>query len=231
MQRQIVWLAVVAALGVPTIMVMEGWGAMPAAGISPAEVVLTVKNDTLFALIREPEYRLTQARTSLQSGRGAEAARALEAVQAFVWLERARAASPAMDMLIDATIDLDKLVSDSARGVLSMPQLADAARLTHMALASHYQLMAQAAWAQRVWQVTGQHLHAAGLHIRQAMAWGGSVLTDPQQALLKENEFLAEALMDGPGCGNSWAEDAAQARITAIGQLVDALKPAKAVLP
>lgn len=231
MQRQILWLAVVAALGLPTIMVIKGWGAMPAPGRSPDEVVLTVKNDTMFALIGEPEYHLVLARTSLQSGLGAEAARALEAVQAFVWLERARAAAAAMDMLIDATVDLDKLVSDSARGVLTMPQLADAARLTHRALASHYQLMAQAAWAQRAWRVTGQHLHAAGLHIRQGMAWGGPALTDPQRALLKENDFLAEALMDGPGCGNSWAEDAAEAQITAIGKLMEALKSATTVAP
>lgn len=231
MKRHIVWMAVVWTLGLLTVIVDEGWGAMPVPKLSPAESVLTVKNDTLFALIGEPEYHLTQARDSLQSGRGAEAARAFEVVQAFVWLERARASGSAMELLIDAIIDLDKLVGDSARGVANMQQLVDTARLTHLALASHYQQMAQAAWQQKVWQVTGQHLHATGLHIRQGMAWRGQILTDEQQALLKENDFLAEALMDGPGCGNGWAEDAAQGHIAAMGQLVDGLKSAKAVGP
>lgn len=231
MKRQTVWLAAVWSLGFPIIMASEVRGAMPAAAISPAEAVLTVKNDTLFALIAEPEYHLNLARTYLQAGQGADASRALEAVQAFVWLERARAAQPAMDMLIDATIDLDKLARDSARGAVTVPQLADVARLTHLALAAHYQQMAQDAWAQKAWQVTGQHLHAAELHIRQGMAWGGPTLTNQQQAILKENAVLADALMDGPGCGNSWAEDAAGPQITAMGHLMDTLKPSTAVMP
>lgn len=204
---------------------------MSAASISPGEVVLTVKNDTLFALITEPEYHLNQARAYMHAGQGAEAARALEAVQAFVWLERARAAQPTMDMLVDATLDLDKLARDSVHGAVGMQQLADAARLTHLALAAHYRQLAQASWAQKAWQVTGQHLHAAGLHIRQGVAWGGAVLTDQQQALLKENAILAKALMDGPGCGNSWAEDAAEPQIVAMGHLMDALKPSTTVMP
>lgn len=104
-----------------------------------------------------------------------------------------------MDMLIDATLDLDKLVRDSVHGVVGMQQLADVARLTHLALAAHSRQLAQASWAQK--------------------------------ALLKENAILAKALMDGPGCGNSWAEDAAEPQIVAMGHLMDALKPSTTVMP
>jgi hypothetical protein len=58
------------------------------------------------------------------------------------------------------------------------------------------------------------------------MAWEKHALTTEQQALLRENTILAEALMDGPGCGNSWAVDAAAPQITAMGQLIQAIMTA-----
>lgn len=231
MKRQALWLATVWMLGLPMLLIPEVWGATPVAGTSPAKAVLTVENDILFALIAEPEFHLRQARMYLQKNNVAEAAQALETVRAFVRLERARAGEPARDKLLDAIIELGGLTRDSTKLTVSGERLSDVARLVHLALAAHCQQMAQASWAEKAWQVTGQHLYGAGLHLRQGLAWVDQALTDEQQGLLKENMVLAKALMDGPGCGNSWAEEAAAPQIAAMGHLISSAMPSQVAVP
>jgi hypothetical protein len=193
----------------------------------PAESVLTVRNDTLFALIPETEPYLQQARSYLQQNKAAAAGHALETVVAFVRLEMARSTDPARDKLLDAAIALDRLAGDTDKPSVALGRFAEVSRLVHMALAAHNRQMAQATWAEKAWQVTGQHLYGSELHIRQGLAWADQTLTDKQQALLKENTVLAKALMDGPGCGNDWAEKAVAPQIVAMGNLVGALLPAQ----
>lgn len=225
MKRQVLCLAAAWALGLPVLLVPTVWGATPATGTSSAEAVLTVKNEVLFTLSAEPEFHLRQARTYLQKNNLTEAAQALETVRAYVRLERARAAEPARDKLLDAIIALGKLERDSTKSTVSEDGFSKVAHLVHLALATHGQQMAQAAWAEKAWQVTGQHLYTAGLHLRQGLVWTDQTLTLEQQGLLKENAVLAKALMDGPGCGNSWAEEAAAPQIAAMGHLIGSVMP------
>ncbi|ABA90036.1 hypothetical protein Pcar_2801 [Syntrophotalea carbinolica DSM 2380] len=225
MKRQVIWVAAILIVGVMPLMGITPKGEVAMAAGSPMESVLTVSNDTLFALIGEPEYRLRQAAMYVDENKTEAAVAALHTVRAFVQLERSRATEPALDKLVDAIIALDTLARNLGKPSPDMLQLSEVAYLTHLALAAHYQQLAQTAWTNEIWQTTGQHLHAADLHTRQGLAWGEHVLTDKQQALLGENKILAEALMDGPGCGNSWAADAAAPQIGAMGQLIDVLMP------
>lgn len=231
MKRQVLCLTAVWALGLPVLLAPAVWGATPVTGTSSAEAVLTVENEVLFALIAEPEFHLRQARMHLQKNSLTETAQALETVGALVRLERARAAEPARDKLIDAIIALGRLARDSMKSTVTGEELSKVARLVHLALAAHYQQMAQAAWAEKAWQVTGQHLYGVELHLRQGLAWIDQALTEEQQGLLKENTVIAKALMDGPGCGNSWAEEAAAPHIAAMGQLMNSVMPPQEAAP
>lgn len=225
MKRQVSWLAAILIVGMMPLVGIAPRGTVAMAASSPMGSVLTVSNDTLFALIGEPEYRLQQALMYADENQTEAEIAALDTVRAFVQLERSRATEPALDKLVDAIIALNTLTRNLNKPLPDMLQLSEVAYLTHLALAAHYQQLAQTAWAKKIWQTTGQHLHAADLHIRQGLGWGEHVLTKEQQALLGENKILAEALMDGPGCGNSWAADAAAPQIGAMGQLIDILMP------
>jgi len=223
MKRRVLCLVTAGTLGLSMLPISEVWCATPGPGTTPAKTVLTVENDILFAFLAEPEYHLRRAQAYLQKNDFPEATQELETVRAFVRLERARAEPPAVDKLIDALIELGAFTRASKKSTATAKGLARVALLVHLALANHTQQMAQASWADKAWQVTGQHLYGAELHLRQGLAWSDQVLKDEQQNLLKENAVLAKALMEGSGCGNSWAEEAAAPQIAAMRQLLEAV--------
>ncbi|MDK2848701.1 MAG: hypothetical protein PWP34_2054 [Desulfuromonadales bacterium] len=226
MRQQIVWLVavltiVMAALSRPSVKDAIAETASP-----PVDSMLKVSNDVLFGLIDEPEFYLRQALIDLEAGKADATIAALKKVKVFVRLERSRATEPALDKLVDAIIGLDRVAREVRKASSAVTSLSEVAHLTHLALAAHYFQLAQAAWAEKIWQTTGQHLYAAERHIRQGMAWEKHALATEQQTLLRENTVLAEALMDGPGCGNSWAEDVAAPQIAAMGELIEAVMTA-----
>lgn len=223
MERRLFWLAAVWISGLLALVGFPVAGAGPGSATAPQDVVLQVSNDILFALVGEPEDGLRRALGFLDESRSKEVSGQINRVLAFVRLERSRASEPALDKLVDAMIALDALAGEAGKGSVSKAKLTDIARLTHRALAAHYLQLAVESWNGKIWQATGQHLSAAALHLRQGVGWSGVNITPAQQALLTENDTVAGALMDGPGCGNSWVVDAAAPQIDAMKPLIDGI--------
>ena len=174
----------------------------------------------LTPLIDEPEHHFHMASSSFARGDRFKAATDIRAGAALVRLEAARHDATNRAGLESATKQLDELAVGVATGSVKSPkELKETFARADLALARHYQEMAEASMAQNEPEKTGNWIRGAADSLEDGAEWSGHKLEAGGRATVNGAQSLGAKLESGA----KWTADEVNKCVSDIGSEIESV--------
>jgi len=182
--------------------------------------IVAVPEDVLTPLIDQPEHHFHMASRYFAHGERIHAAAEIRDGAALVKLEAGHHDATNRTGLEDAAKHLIELAAGVANGTVKSPrELSDAFARADLALARHYQEMAEGSLAQNDHEKTGNWLQGAADSVDDAAEWSGHQLAAGGRATVNGARALGAKLESGA----KWTADEVKKYVSDLGNEIESL--------